>query len=110
MIDATVEVVAGRVPVVAGATLMQQRNESDSSGANGTLRWGGASYFALEGTAGYSRVDYSATGLQFLNSHQTTAGINLRWLPPGPLHLGIGYRETRLRQPQALQFATGTVQ
>jgi len=97
-------------PVVSGVVPTQHRNESETRNANASVLWGGVANFGIEGNVGYSSVDYSATESQFLDSHQNTAGIVLRWLPAGPLKLGVGYRETHLHQALALQFANGTSQ
>jgi hypothetical protein len=95
---------------VTGAGLTQHANQSTTQHEQASVLWGGVANFGIEGFVSHDSIDYSADESKFLNSYQNTASVVLRWLPSGPLKLGLGYRETRLVQPDALQLANGTVQ
>lgn len=87
------------------------RNVAQTERIDAHARWGGVSLLTLEGSAGYSRVDYSAPEFVASETRQDTESLALYYRPGGPLRLGVAGRTTHTKTPQALFDSTsGTFQ
>ncbi|MEP7303857.1 MAG: hypothetical protein ABI699_20255 [Caldimonas sp.] len=84
------------------------RNLAERKSVNGVARWGGVSLFTLEGTLGYSALDYSAPEYVSSESRQENGGLGLYYHPSAPLRLGVAVRFDRTRTPQAFLQPDGT--
>jgi hypothetical protein len=85
------------------------RNTAQTRNFDATARWGGVSLLTLEGTVGWSRVDYSAPESVQSESSQSRGGLTLYYAPGGPLRVGVGGHVVRSRTPQGVfDPATGT--
>jgi hypothetical protein len=118
---ATIEHISGNLNGTLGRSLTAPtatvnsptatRNLADTRSVDATVRWGGVSILTLEGTAGWSRVDYSAPESVTSDSSQERASLGLYYGPGGPLRLGVAGRFNRTKTPQAfLDPATQTFQ
>jgi hypothetical protein len=109
---ATIENISGNVnlglshnlsaPSAAVGTPTAARNIADTQHADARLRWGGVSLLTVEGSAGYTRVDYSAPEYASSETRQTRGGVALYYRPGAFLRLGVGGRYDRSRQPEAV--------
>ena len=66
------------------------------------LRWGGPSLLTVEGSLGYSRLDYSAPEFVTSESRQTSSSLGLFYRPGAFLRVGVAGRYERTRTPKAL--------
>jgi len=98
-------------PTATAGTPTATRNLVQTRSVDATARWGGVSLLTLEGTGGWSNVDYSAPESAQSESSQQRGGLTLFYGPGGPLRLGVGGHVLRTRSPQGLfDPATGTFQ
>lgn len=75
------------------------------------LRWGGPSLLTVEGSLGYSRLDYSAPEFVSSESREGTGSLGLFYRPGAYLRVGVAGRYERTRTPKAvLDPVTGTYQ
>ena len=84
------------------------RNLARLQGVSGVARWGGVSTFTLEGTLGYSSLDYSAPEYVTSESKQEYGSLGVYYRPSPLLRLGVAARLDRTRTPQAFQQADGS--
>jgi hypothetical protein len=84
------------------------RNIARRQGVSGVARWGGVSIFTLEGTLGYSSLDYSAPQYVTSDSRQEYGSLGLYYRQSPLLRLGVAVRLDRARTPQAFQQPDGT--
>ncbi|HEX2542209.1 MAG TPA: hypothetical protein VHM00_14130 [Caldimonas sp.] len=98
-------------PLVNAGPAQQRRNTVNNRSIDASLRYGGASLLTLEGSAGYSKTDYSLPESSASDATFKTVGVTLYYRPGGPLRLGVGVRGTRTEAPQAFSnTATGVTQ
>ena len=85
------------------------RNVATTERVDSRLRWGGASLLTLEGTAGYSKIDYSAPEFVSSETRRTNGSLGLYYRPGEFLRVGVAGRVTRTRTRSALlDPVTGT--
>jgi hypothetical protein len=84
------------------------RNLARRQSVSGVGRWGGVSIYTLEGTLGYSSLDYSAPEYVTSESRQEYGSIGLYYRQSPLLRLGVAVRLDRARTPQAFQQPDGT--
>jgi hypothetical protein len=109
---ATIENISGNVdlglnrqlaaPAATVATPSASRNIARTERIDTKARWGGVSLLTLEGTLGYSKLDYSSPQYVTSNSHQDTESLALYYRPGAALRLGVAGRTTHTKSPQAL--------
>ena len=95
-------------PTASVAAPQARRNLAERQGVSGVARWGGASLFTLEGTLGYSTLDYSAPAYVSSESKQEYGSLGLYYRQSSLLRLGVAVRLDRTRTPQAFQQPDGT--
>lgn len=95
-------------PAAIAAVPQATRNLADRRGVSGLARWGGVSVFTVEGTLGYSTLDYSAPEYVSAESKQEYGSIGLFYKPSPPLRVGIAVRLDRTRTPKAFLQADGS--
>jgi hypothetical protein len=97
-------------PAASGIAPSARRNLVQSESIDARARWGGASLLTLEGSLGYSKVDYSAPEYASSESKQDSASLGLFYRPSGLLRLGVAGRVTRTETPKALALIGGGFQ
>lgn len=95
-------------PAAIAAVPQATRNLADRRGVSGLARWGGVSVFTVEGTLGYSSIDYSAPEYVTAESKQEFGSIGAFYRPSPLLRLGIAVRLDRTRTPKAFLQADGS--
>jgi hypothetical protein len=94
-------------PTAPGAV----RNIAKTEDADARVRWGGASLLTLEGSVGYSRLDYSDPQSVAAQTKGRTGSLGLFYRPGALLRLGVAARVNRTDSPKAfLDPNTGTFQ
>ena len=89
-------------PAASATEPVARRNVAQTEGLDARIRYGGASLLTLEGSLGYSKVDYSAPEYASSESHQDSGSLGLYYRPSGLLRLGLAYRINRSETPKAL--------
>jgi hypothetical protein len=89
-------------PAASSTVPVATRNVAQTENVNALARWGGQALLSLEGTLGYSKIDYSAPAYVASDSRQDSASLALHYRPGGPLRLGIAARVNRTKTPKAL--------
>ncbi|MGZ5268969.1 MAG: hypothetical protein ACXWCC_19465, partial [Caldimonas sp.] len=95
-------------PAATVASPQASRNLAQQQGVNGVFRWGGVSLLTLEGTVGYSTLDYSAPEYVTSESRQESGSLGLYYRQSPLLRLGVAVRLDRTRTPKAFQQTDGT--
>ena len=95
-------------PTASVAAPQAHRNLAQRQGVSGVARWGGVSLFTLEGTLGYSALDYSAPEYVGSESKQEYGGLALYYRQSPLLRLGVAARLDRARTPQAFLQPDGS--
>ncbi len=90
-----------RAAPVAGAQPTTSRNLSKTQSIDTRVRWGGDGLLSLEAGYGHSKVDYSNTQFNSLDSTGDTASVAMYYRPGASLRLGLGLRADRKEIPQA---------
>ena len=94
-------------PAASGVVPGTARNIGDTKNFGAVVRWGGASRLSVEGTLGYSEVEYSAPEYVTSNSSQDSGSLGLFYRPGGNLRLGIAGRVTKTDTPRAVAIIGG---
>ena len=94
-------------PAASAGRPVQQENVADRKTIDGAVRWGGASTFSLEATAGYARLDYSANQYVASETRSSYASFGGFYRPSPLLRVGLAGRVSRDEQPDGLQVAPG---
>ena len=89
-------------PAASGVVPGTDRNIGDTKNASALVRWGGAARFSVEGTLGYSEVNYSSPAYVTSNSSQDSGSLGLFYRPGGNLRVGVAARVTKTDTPQAV--------
>jgi hypothetical protein len=97
-------------PAASGLVPTTNRNVGDTKNFNAVARWGGAGRLSVEGSYGYSDVEYSAPEYVTSNSKTDSGSLGLFYRPGGNLRLGIAGRLTKTRTPQAFVLVGGGFQ
>ena len=95
-------------PTVSSAASAAVRNVAHTRSVDAVARWGGISLLTLQGNAGWSRVNYSASESAAGDSRQGRAGLGLYYRPGGPLTLGVAGRFFRTDAPNAIVDPSGS--
>jgi hypothetical protein len=107
----TVENLSGNLNLGAGRNLAAPtagptapsatRNIAKTENADARVRWGGVSILTLEGTLGYSRLNYSDPQSVTSESKGRTGSLGLYYRPGALLRLGLAGRVNRTETPKA---------
>jgi hypothetical protein len=113
----TVENLSGNLNLGAGRSLsapnagptvpVANRNIAKTENVDALARWGGASLLTLEGTVGYSRLEYSDPQSVAGESKGRTGSLGIYYRPGALLRLGLAGRVNRTESPKAF-FDPGT--
>ena len=117
----TIENLSGNLNLAAGRNLTaptagvgapaSHRNIAKTENVDTRVRWGGVSLLTLEGSAGYSRLDYSDPQSAAGDSKGRTGSLGVYYRPGALLRVGIAGRVNRTESPNAFFDAnTGTYQ
>ncbi len=95
-------------PAASVASPQPVRNLARRQTVGGVARWGGVSVLTVEGTLGYSSLDYSAPEYVTSESRQEYGSLGLYYRESPLLRLGVAVRADRSRTPQAFQQPDGS--
>ena len=94
-------------PAASGVVPGTNRNVGDTKNFGAVARWGGAGRLSVEGTYGYSEVEYSEPAYVTSNSKTNSGSLGLYYRPGGNLRLGIAGRVNKTDTPQAVAIIGG---
>ena len=107
----TIENLSGNLNLGAGRNLTAptagvgaptaNRNIAKTENVDTRVRWGGASLVTLEGSAGYSRLDYSDPQSISGESKGRTGSLGVYYRPGALLRVGLAARVNRTESPYA---------
>ena len=96
-------------PAVVGFVPDLRANTTNTQNIDALVRYGGPSLLSIEGTVGYSTLDYSLPEYQSSEARSSRASVGLYYHPGGPLRVGIGVRYTSTDSPESAPGITPPV-